>query len=434
MDSLKTGALINECRKQKGLTQMDIARMLNISNRTVSKWENGDGFPDITFFPQLAEILGITTDELLAGERKTVEEEPLPQVAFEAVVPQKVKYYETVFRLHRNLKISEWCLIVLFVCYSFMLFAACLYNLSSVIIVCMVLFIVLLLFVLLFAARLQAILHIKSQNELNVGKIENSLFELKDKTINLKCGKTEHTYSLSDITGFYDKKNLYILRINNRAYTYITKDSFTVGTADDFASYIRGNMTVKKEKNFRSVFVIAGTIIISALSVMLATLMVIAYLTSEDYSYEQRINMNSSELSVLNDDDLCNTVYERIENKKYDKNEPLNEYQQVFYDVDNFYFYIGNSDFCQYLYDLEETDISGLLNALDRIGLYDLSHQLSDFIDDNDIEIMDFNSKVDYEMLHSKYPFDELDKSIKSNSDDIDNALLTFVRDNIEYF
>lgn len=151
----------------------------------------------------------------------------------------------------------------------------------------------------------------------NVGRVENSVFELKDKTINLKCGKTEHTYSLGNITGFYDKKNLYILRINNRAYTYITKDSFTVGTADDFASYIRGNMTVKKEQNFRREFAIVGAIIISALSVVLATLMVISYLTSADYSYEQRINMNSSELLLLNDNDLCNIVYERIEDRIY---------------------------------------------------------------------------------------------------------------------
>lgn len=107
---------------------------------------------------------------------------------------------------------------------------------------------------------------------------------------------------------------------------------------------------------------------------------------------------------------------------------------RFFYDVDDFYSYIGYGSFCQYLYDLEETDISGLLNSLDKIGLYDLSNQLRNFIDDNNIEIMDFNSKVDYEMLHSKYPFDELDQSIKSSTDDIDDALLTFVRDNIENF
>lgn len=69
MDTKKTGAFICSLRKEKGLTQAALAEMLNISNRTVSKWENGDGLPDITTLPDVALALGVTVDELLAGER-----------------------------------------------------------------------------------------------------------------------------------------------------------------------------------------------------------------------------------------------------------------------------------------------------------------------------------------------------------------------------
>lgn len=67
MDAKKTGKIISTKRKEKGLTQIQLAEILNVSNRTVSKWGNGDGFPDITLLPAIAEALGITIDELLTG-------------------------------------------------------------------------------------------------------------------------------------------------------------------------------------------------------------------------------------------------------------------------------------------------------------------------------------------------------------------------------
>ena len=67
MDAKKTGKIISTKRKEKGLTQIQLAEILNVSNRTVSKWENGDGFPDITLLPAITEALGITIDELLTG-------------------------------------------------------------------------------------------------------------------------------------------------------------------------------------------------------------------------------------------------------------------------------------------------------------------------------------------------------------------------------
>ena len=69
MDSKKTGGFIAVLRKEKGYTQATLAEILSVSNRTVSKWENGDGYPDITILPDIAEALDVTVDELLAGEK-----------------------------------------------------------------------------------------------------------------------------------------------------------------------------------------------------------------------------------------------------------------------------------------------------------------------------------------------------------------------------
>lgn len=67
MDAKLTGKLISEKRKEKGLNQIQLGELLNVSNRTVSKWEKGDGYPDITLLPEIADCLGITIDELLTG-------------------------------------------------------------------------------------------------------------------------------------------------------------------------------------------------------------------------------------------------------------------------------------------------------------------------------------------------------------------------------
>lgn len=75
MNQEKIGIFIASLRKERGLTQTALAEMLGISNRTVSKWENGDGLPDISLLPAIAKTFGITVDELLAGERNAAASE-----------------------------------------------------------------------------------------------------------------------------------------------------------------------------------------------------------------------------------------------------------------------------------------------------------------------------------------------------------------------
>lgn len=74
MNQEEIGKFISSCRKDKGLTQMQLAEMLNITNRAVSKWETGKSCPDVSIMLELCDILGITVNELLSGERIVMED------------------------------------------------------------------------------------------------------------------------------------------------------------------------------------------------------------------------------------------------------------------------------------------------------------------------------------------------------------------------
>ena len=64
MDQLKIGKFISERRKAKGLTQAQLARMLDVTDRAVSKWETGRSLPDASIMLDLCAILGITVNDL----------------------------------------------------------------------------------------------------------------------------------------------------------------------------------------------------------------------------------------------------------------------------------------------------------------------------------------------------------------------------------
>lgn len=64
----KVGNLISKLREEKGLSQSELGVLLGVTNKAVSKWENGRGYPDTSLLLTLAEVLGISVDELLRGE------------------------------------------------------------------------------------------------------------------------------------------------------------------------------------------------------------------------------------------------------------------------------------------------------------------------------------------------------------------------------
>lgn len=69
MDQTKIGKFIAEMRKEQNLTQQDLAEKLGISNKTVSKWECGNGMPDYAVMEALCKVLNINVNELLSGEQ-----------------------------------------------------------------------------------------------------------------------------------------------------------------------------------------------------------------------------------------------------------------------------------------------------------------------------------------------------------------------------
>ena len=68
MDKYVTGSVIRRLRERKQLTQEELAERIHVSGKTVSKWETGRGYPDISLLGPLAEALGISVIELLSGE------------------------------------------------------------------------------------------------------------------------------------------------------------------------------------------------------------------------------------------------------------------------------------------------------------------------------------------------------------------------------
>lgn len=71
MDQIKTGKFISVLRKEKELTQMQLAHILGVSDKTISKWERGAGLPEVSLMMPLCEVLEINVNELLTGEKLT---------------------------------------------------------------------------------------------------------------------------------------------------------------------------------------------------------------------------------------------------------------------------------------------------------------------------------------------------------------------------
>ena len=68
MDATKIGELICTLRKEKGLTQLQLAERLNVSDKAVSKWERGLGCPDVSLLARLSQVFAVDLEKLLAGE------------------------------------------------------------------------------------------------------------------------------------------------------------------------------------------------------------------------------------------------------------------------------------------------------------------------------------------------------------------------------
>lgn len=97
MDLKKIGSFLKELRKEKGITQEELAEMLYVSGRTVSRWETGTNMPDISLLVDIAEIFDVSIPEIINGERKNeimekeVKETVLKLSDYTETINQKIK-------------------------------------------------------------------------------------------------------------------------------------------------------------------------------------------------------------------------------------------------------------------------------------------------------------------------------------------------------
>ncbi len=90
------GKFIASLRKEKNMTQKDLADKLYVSDRAVSKWERGLNFPDITLLKKLSEVLGVSLTELLNGERMDdVSKEKSDEILEDGVKHYKKQVYKS---------------------------------------------------------------------------------------------------------------------------------------------------------------------------------------------------------------------------------------------------------------------------------------------------------------------------------------------------
>ena len=108
-DMQKIGKKISSLRKEKGLTQMELADRMNFSYQAVSNWERGNTMPDISKLPELAEIFGVSIEELLCDERKgklveEISEDKVPTAATTTTAADIKAGFKTTTKISAKLR------------------------------------------------------------------------------------------------------------------------------------------------------------------------------------------------------------------------------------------------------------------------------------------------------------------------------------------
>ncbi len=119
MDKKTIGSFIAILRKANGMTQQQLADRVNVSNKTVSRWERDESLPDLTLIPVLAEIFELTSDELLKGERdnnKNVSEKPFQktQIQIKYILDRNLTKFQVLSIISLSLVVTG--LIIMLVC------------------------------------------------------------------------------------------------------------------------------------------------------------------------------------------------------------------------------------------------------------------------------------------------------------------------------
>ena len=105
MDQIKIGTFLKLLRKEKNLTQEQLAEQLGVSNRTVSRWENGNNMPDISLLSEIAEFYDVSIPELIYGERKSENMREAAKEVAETMSDYAKAEKETLVKSIRNMSL-----------------------------------------------------------------------------------------------------------------------------------------------------------------------------------------------------------------------------------------------------------------------------------------------------------------------------------------
>ncbi len=114
MDQIKIGTFLKLLRKEKNLTQEQLAEQLGVSNRTVSRWENGNNMPDISLLSEIAEFYDVSIPELIYGERKSENMREEAKEVAETMSDYAKAEKETLVKSIRNMSLIGFIALIIY--------------------------------------------------------------------------------------------------------------------------------------------------------------------------------------------------------------------------------------------------------------------------------------------------------------------------------
>ena len=114
MDQIKIGGFLKDLRKEKGITQEQLAEKLGVSGRTISRWETGNNMPDISLLVEIAEFFDVSIPEIIKGERKSEDMKEETKEVAETMSDYAKAEKEQLLKSIRNMSILGLAALLLF--------------------------------------------------------------------------------------------------------------------------------------------------------------------------------------------------------------------------------------------------------------------------------------------------------------------------------
>lgn len=441
MDNAKIGKFIAELRKSAGLSQTELAKELNISNRTVSKWETGDGLPDIATVPQIAQFFGITVDELLAGERKpSVAQEAAPNPVAappQPSIPQPIPIlYQKTFtenvrekahsvRAALSKKSPKWCGIVTFIC--LLIDLICLkstgaeFGINSsatpTILNIAIAADALALALIVFGEYIVAWSSISESKQINGGKkVPETVTFYADGAIILTEGNTTQRFYMKDITGFSVKKDVLAFNLHKNAVFYIPKSAFDENELLSFCGYMQTYAPTEQKNKTAKVLSIVMTVVMIIMTVVMLSGSILLNTLGGSYVDAERFNAMSTDEAIEYIDGHYYDYIEYDARKTDETFKDASKAEKAIYIVEDFKAYYMCDGICAYFCDDGDIFSSDLTSSMREIGLNDAADTIDNFIEKNNIDYSRYK-EANEDTEKNKYPYAALDNELSSTFD-----------------